>query len=82
MAFLSSKMSLDDLQYLFIKIKTLPLSEIDKFCLGLVRSIARKIAGDEEKHDDYMSGSAVAGGTQFRSSSLQRGFQGRQNQFK
>ena len=32
------------------------MNEIDKFCLGLIKSIAKKISGDEERHEDFVRG--------------------------
>lgn len=47
LAFLASKASVQDLKYLFLKLKSIPLAEIDKFCLDLIKAIAKKLAGDE-----------------------------------
>jgi hypothetical protein len=56
LAFLASKASHEHLQYLFYKLKTLHLTEIDKFCLGLIRSIAKKLSGDlDTKGDDFIN---------------------------
>ena len=47
LAFLATKASVDDLAYLFNKVKSIPLQEVDKFCLDLVKSISKKLVGDE-----------------------------------
>ena len=47
LAFLASKASIEDLKYLFLKLKSIPLAEVDKFCLDLIKAIAKKLAGDE-----------------------------------
>lgn len=44
LTFLSTKASLEHLRYLFAKLKSIHMSEIDKFCLQLLRSIARKLS--------------------------------------
>ncbi|CDW85633.1 ubiquitin carboxyl-terminal hydrolase family protein [Stylonychia lemnae] len=48
-AFLATKASLQDLQYIFNKLRSIQLNEIDKFSLGLIKSIAKKLAGEEDK---------------------------------
>jgi hypothetical protein len=47
LAFLASKSKIEDLKYLFLKLKSIPLSEVDKFCLDLIKAIAKKLAGDD-----------------------------------
>lgn len=47
LAFLATKSGIQDLKYLFNKLKLIPLTEIDKFCLDLIKSIAKKLVGDE-----------------------------------
>ena len=47
LTFLSTIAQLDDLQYLFGKLKAIPLSEVDKFCLDLIKAIGKKLVGDE-----------------------------------
>lgn len=44
---LSSKLSLEHLKYLLLKIKALSFSDIDKFAIGLLRSIARKVSNSD-----------------------------------
>ena len=47
LTFISTIAKLEDLQYLFGKLKSIPLSEVDKFCLDLTKAIAKKLVGDE-----------------------------------
>lgn len=47
LSFLATKAKIEDLKYLFLKIKSIPMVEVDKFCLDLVKSIAKKLAGEE-----------------------------------
>lgn len=53
LAFLSAKASLSDLSYIFEKLKSLQMNEVDKFCLGLLKAIAKKLVGDEDKSDEF-----------------------------
>lgn len=53
LAFLATKASLDDLGYIFNKLKSLQMNEIDKFSLGLIKAIAKKLAGEEDKSFNY-----------------------------
>ena len=36
------------------------MSEIDKFWIALIKAIAKKLAGDEEKHDEIFTSSKPA----------------------
>jgi hypothetical protein len=47
LAFVATKAKIDDLKYLFTKLKSIPLAEVDKFCLDLMKAIAKKLTGDE-----------------------------------
>lgn len=47
LTFLASRAKIEDLKYLFNKLKLIPLPEIDKFSLELVKQIAKKLAGDD-----------------------------------
>lgn len=47
LAFLATKANVEHLRYLFGKLKAIPLAEVDKFCLDLIKSIAKKLVGDE-----------------------------------
>ena len=47
LTFLATIAKIEDLQYLFGKMKLIPLSEVDKFCLDLTKAIAKKLVGDE-----------------------------------
>jgi len=47
LAFLATKAKLEDLKYLFAKLKSIPLTEVDKFCLDLMKAIAKKLTGDD-----------------------------------
>jgi hypothetical protein len=47
LTFLATKASIEDLKYLFAKVKLIPLNEVDKFTLELVKAIAKKIVGDD-----------------------------------
>ena len=47
LTFLASRANIEDLKYLFYKLKSIPLPEVDKFCLELVKGIARKLSGDD-----------------------------------
>lgn len=47
LTFLSSKFSIEHLSYLFLKVKSLQMNEIDKFCLQLIRNIARRISNSD-----------------------------------
>jgi hypothetical protein len=49
LAFLATKCSIDHLRYLFNKIKSIQMSEIDKFGLQLLRTIARKVSNHESE---------------------------------
>ena len=73
--FLATKASRDDLSYLFLKIKSLPMSEIDKFCIALIKAIAKTLAGDEEKHDELYTSSKP--GHIARSNSFSKGTKAR-----
>jgi hypothetical protein len=47
LSFLATKAKIEDLRYLYLKLKSIPLAEVDKFVLDLIKSIAKKLAGDE-----------------------------------
>jgi ubiquitin carboxyl-terminal hydrolase 9/24 len=46
LAFLATKANLEDLKYLFAKVKSTAMPEIDKFCLDLIKAISKKLVGD------------------------------------
>lgn len=58
LAYLATKCTVNDLIYLYNKLKQIPLPEIDKFCLDLLKSIAKKLVGDES-----MGAQALTAGT-------------------
>ena len=51
LAFLATRANLQDLHYLFQKLKSLQTSEIDKFDLALLKAIAKRLVGDSEIPD-------------------------------
>jgi hypothetical protein len=47
LAFLATKAKIQDLKYLFAKLRGIPMTEVDKFCLDLMKAIAKKLTGDD-----------------------------------
>ena len=47
LTFIATKASIEDLKYLFAKVKSIAIPEVDKFCLELIKAIAKKLVGDE-----------------------------------
>ena len=62
LSFLATKANLEHLRYLYVKLKSLPYPELDKFCLGLLRAIAKKLSGEEDKSDDLLHEGMLEGG--------------------
>lgn len=61
LGFLGQKCSLDHLRYLFYKIKSLPLSEIDRFAIQLLRTIARKLSNIDSEVQSHKINSNFVG---------------------
>lgn len=70
LSFLATKANLEHLRYIYLKLKSLPYPELDKFCLGLLRAIAKRLSGEEDKTDDLLNDVIIEGGKQRASSNF------------
>lgn len=51
LTYLSSKVSTEHIHYLFAKVKSLQMNEIDKFYIGFIRQLARRLSSNEALND-------------------------------
>lgn len=47
LSIITSRANLKDIKYIFKKVNSLQFSEVDKFTLNLVKSVAKRLSGEE-----------------------------------